>query len=122
MNQVIGLLDSYAYRPMVWGVFVERVRARASGGTSNETKVAESVAAARTCLTALDALVSCDPFLIGPELTLADLHALPILLYLSLAEEGRVLLAEHRALGQWLAMMRSRASVERTKSRYEAAR
>lgn len=25
MNQFISLLDSYAYRPMVWGVFVQRV-------------------------------------------------------------------------------------------------
>jgi glutathione S-transferase len=26
VNQIVGLLDSYAYRPLVWGVFVERVR------------------------------------------------------------------------------------------------
>jgi glutathione S-transferase len=121
MNQVLGLLDAYAYRPMVWGVFVERVRIPASGGTSNEKAVAESLTAARTCLAALCALVSCDPFFLGPKLTLADLHALPILLYFSLAAEGRQLLAGHRALEQWLAMMRSRTSVERTKSRYELA-
>ncbi|HEY6965961.1 MAG TPA: glutathione S-transferase family protein [Burkholderiales bacterium] len=122
INQIAGLLDAYAYRPMVWGVFVERVRIPASGGASNEKTVAESLAAARTCLAALDALVGCEPFLLGPKLTLADLHALPILLYFSLAAEGRQLLAGHRALEQWLAMMRSRASVERTRSRYELAR
>src|SRR5262249_7248917 len=33
MAQIIGLLDSYAYRPMVWGVFVQRVSIPLRGGT-----------------------------------------------------------------------------------------
>jgi len=120
MNQVMSMLDSYAYRPMVWGVFVERVRLPHSGGVSNEATVAQSLAAARTCLSALAALVACKPFLVGPGLTLADLHAFPILAYLSLAPEGWQLLAEYPALERWLAMMKSRPSVLRTTSRFES--
>jgi len=98
---------------------VERVRIPMSGGKPDETKIAESMAVAATCLKALDALASAAPFLVGPHITLADLHALPILLYFSLAEEGRHLLAQYPTIEQWLAMMRSRPSVERTRSRYE---
>ncbi len=119
MHQVLSLLDAYAYRPMVWGVFVERVRIPMSGGKPDETKIAESMAMAATCLTALDALVSVDPFLVGPHVTLADLHAFPILLYFSLADEGRQLLTQYPTIERWFAMMRSRPSVERTRSRYE---
>src|SRR5215468_9647910 len=30
-NQIISILDNYGYRPMVWDIFVERVRAPAQG-------------------------------------------------------------------------------------------
>jgi glutathione S-transferase len=49
------------------------------------------------------------------------LHALPILAYFSLAAEGRQLLADFPVLDQWLNKMKSRPSVQRTKSRYESA-
>jgi glutathione S-transferase len=120
MNQVIGVLDAYAYRPMVWGVFVERVRLPLSGAVPDELKIAQALAASRTCLAALTAITECRPFLLGEALTLADLHAFPILAYFALAPEGQVLLAEYPALNTWLAMMKSRPSVQRTKSRYEA--
>jgi glutathione S-transferase len=120
MNQIVGILDSYAYRPMVWGVFVERISRPLSGGVPDEAKIAQSLAAARTCLSALDPITECRPFLLGPSLTLADLHAFPILAYFSLAAEGRQLLAQNPLLEQWLDLMKSRQSVQRTKSRYES--
>jgi len=116
----VSILDSYAYRPMVWGVFVERVLLPLSGGVPDEAKIAQALGAARTCLSALAAISECRPFLIGPSLTLADLHAYPILAYFSLAAEGRQLLAEYPVLDQWLSMLKSRPSVQRTKSRYES--
>ena len=118
-NQVVGLLDSYAYRPMVWGVFVERMRAPTSGRAPNEAKIAEALEAARSCLIALDDLVRCAPFLLGPQVTLADLHAFPMLRYFSLAPEGQDALARHSALLDWMNMMCLRPSVQRTMSQYE---
>lgn len=120
MNQIVGLLDSYAYRPMVWGVFVERVRIPLNGGRADEAKITESISAAKTCLHALTALASCSPYFLGRELTLADLHAFPILQYFSLAPEGRGLLVESPALAQWLVSMRLRPSARRTITKYEA--
>jgi glutathione S-transferase len=121
LNQIIGLLDSYAYQPMVWGLFLERVRIPLTGAQPNEDLIRQSVVAARTCFGALANLTVCDPYLLGPTLTLADLHAFPIVQYLSLAPEGRQLLDEHPALAGWRAAMLSRASVQRTKSSYEVS-
>jgi glutathione S-transferase len=75
MNQVIGLLDSYAYRPMVWGVFVQRIRVPVSGGTPDESQIATSLQASATCVDALEGLLGSAPFLAGEALSLADLHA-----------------------------------------------
>src|SRR5262245_37630237 len=84
MNQIIGVLDSYAYRPMVWGIFVERIRVRESGGQSDEARIATAVASSETCLAALDEIAQCAPYLVSHDVTLADLHAYPMLRYLEL--------------------------------------
>lgn len=121
MNQVIGLLDAYAYRPMVWGVFVQRVRIPLSGGASNETEIASSLQSAATCLKALEALLGPSSFMAGECVSLADLHAFPILRYFGLAPEGYALLQSHGKLRSWYEAMLARPSVSRTATRYELA-
>jgi glutathione S-transferase len=121
MNQIIGVLDAYAYRPMVWGVVVPRMRSQ-PGERPDEAKIAEATAAAAHALDALDALTSCAPYLLGQDLTLADLHAWPMLSCFAFAPEGAALLAQHAALQRWLHAMRQRPSVQRTRSVFDAPR
>jgi glutathione S-transferase len=118
-TQIVGVLDSYAYRPMVWGVFVERMRAAASGRAPNETRIAESLEAAATSLAALTELARFEPFLLGRDIGLADLHAYPMLRYLTLAPEGSATLGTFSELQAWMEMMCTRPSVQRTTGRYE---
>jgi glutathione S-transferase len=120
MNQVISLLDSYAYRPMVWGVFVQRVRIPMNGGTANETEIANSLQAAATCLMALNGMLKSSPFLAGEQLSLADLHAFPMLRYYCLAPEGKASLKSHMALLRWYETMLLRESVQDTITVYES--
>ena len=120
MNQVIGLLDAYGYRPMVWDVFVQRVRIPLQGGVADEDRVAHGLRDAAKCLQALEDVVTPEPYLVGDMLSLADLHAYPMLRYLALAPEGQALLqAQHPRLWAWLEMMSQRASVQRTRGRFE---
>jgi glutathione S-transferase len=121
MNQTISVLDSYAYRPMVWGVFVERVRKPMTGGNPDERAIADSLAAAETCLAVLDQPAGGSRFLLGDELTLADLHAYPMLRYLALAPEGNELVRKFASLHAWFERMHARPSVTRTRSKYEVA-
>ena len=121
MNQVIGIVDSYAYRPMVWGVFAARVVAPRAGTSVNETIVAEALAKSRTCCLALEAILGGNRYFTGSELTLADLHALPILLYFSLTPDGAAVFATHPRLRAWLDNVAARPSVQRTKGKFELA-
>jgi glutathione S-transferase len=114
MNQIIGVLDSYAYRAMVWGVFVARMRTPRSGPAPDEGRLGEALAASAACLDALDELIDGRPHLLGPALTLADLQAYPVLWVLSLAPEGAALLARRATLQRWLDTMAARPSVQRT--------
>jgi glutathione S-transferase len=101
MTQIIGLLDCYGYRPMVWDVYVERVSRPKDGKVSDEALIGAGVEKSRTCLAALAKLKSSGDWLLGSGLTLADLHAAPMFAYFVKAPEGRELLAEQPALSRW---------------------
>ena len=119
MSQIIGLLDAYAYRAMVWDVFVQRVRLPRHGHPTDEHVVASALPKIRTALSALTTLQAESPYLSGASLSLADLHAYPMLKYLSLAPEGQAAIAKQPSLIRWLAALSARPSVQRTVTEYE---
>jgi glutathione S-transferase len=114
MNQILSILDSYAYRPMVWGVFVQRVSLPKRGRAADEDEIRKSLLKAETTLKVLEDMLQPGPFLAGANLTLADLHAYPMLRCFSLAPEGQALLQRHASTTRWLEMMQSRRSVMAT--------
>lgn len=120
MTQLIGILDSYAYRTMVWDIFVERSRGVSEEGTPDEAKIAAAVPNAARCFEAIGDLMAGAPFLAGDRLTLADLHAVPIVAYLRLTPEGRTLIEAAPQIGRWWTGMASRPSVMATRFRLEA--
>jgi glutathione S-transferase len=120
MNQIIGLLDAYAYRSMVWGVFVQRVRVPLQGGVANEAEIVDALSVAATCLKAMEGLLEGHSFLAGESLSLADLHALPMLRYFCLAPEGYAMFKPHTGLLRWYKAMLTRHSVVHTMTQYEA--
>ncbi len=114
MNQAIGILDSYAYRPMVWDVYVQRSVVPASGGSADEEQIAAALPRIRAVLEELDRLGEGKTFLLADELSLADLHAYPMLRYLVETPEGRELLDRFPRLSEWLQNMAIRPSVRAT--------
>ncbi|UVC13666.1 glutathione S-transferase family protein [Mesorhizobium onobrychidis] len=107
MNQIIGMLDAYAYRAMVWDVAVERLEKEAP----DETLIADGLRRASTALRALSSLKAPGPWLMGNQLTLADLHAAPIIGYFVKVTEGQNLLAEFADIHDWWTRIAGRASV-----------
>src|SRR5262249_2899885 len=78
MDQMIGIIDFYAYPSIITKIVMQRVVAPMLGGTC-DVKVAESgLENARLSLQEFDRLSGSAPFLVGDELTLADLHLAPI--------------------------------------------
>ncbi|WP_309086657.1 glutathione S-transferase family protein [Chelativorans sp.] len=114
MTQVIGLLDAYAYRTLVWDIYVERVSNPKKGKPTDESKVAAALGKAATCLETLSRLKPGGAWLCGERLTLADLHAAPIFAYFMRTEEGQVLLNEHPDLASWWAKIAARPSFAAT--------
>ncbi|MER9216297.1 glutathione S-transferase family protein [Mesorhizobium sp. M0663] len=106
LNQITGLLDAYAYRTMVWDVAVERLEKT----PPDDAVIANGLRQARTALQALSSLKAEGPWLLGTDLTLADLHAAPIIGYFVKVAEGQALLAEFADIRDWYARITQRAS------------
>ncbi|MEP1773759.1 MAG: glutathione S-transferase family protein [Nitratireductor sp.] len=114
MNQIVGLLDAYAYRALVWGVYVERVSKPEQGKTPDEALIAAALETARTCLSTLTRLQDGRAFLAGDRLSLAGLYAAPMLAYFVRAPEGAALLADYPALGRWWTGLTARPAFRAT--------
>ena len=114
MNQIIGMLDSYCYRPMIWEVYVQRIVVPAGGGKTDEAGIAEALARLRLVLEQLDQWRGEHSFLVGQALSLADLHLYPMLSYFSETQEGIAMLDTFPRLQQWMRLMQLRDSVRAT--------
>ena len=106
MNQIIGMLDAYAYRSMVWDVAVERLEKDAP----DETLIANGLSQARKALQTLASLKAPGPWFLGDQLTLADLHAAPIISYFIKVTEGQKLLAGFPEIKAWWDRIAARPS------------
>ena len=116
MTQVMRIMDGYGYPAMIWTVFVMLARGREQGRLPLEEGLLQS----RLVLRTLDRLMPAGAgYLVGDTLTLADTHALPMLVYFAQTEPGAAMLAEFPRLADWLAGMRARPSVAATRSPLE---
>ena len=114
MNQIIGMLDSYTYRPMVWDIYVQRIVVAGSGGKADEELVAAALPICHQVLERLDLWRGDDDFLVGNALSLADLHAYPMLRYFIETEEGAAMMKSFPRLSEWLTQMQARPSARAT--------
>ena len=116
MNQVLSILDNYVYPHLVWDIYVERI-VNARNGTADELKIAAAIPVVSHALTSISAILSNGPWLLGGQISLADLHAATMLSLASNAPECKMLLLEHPTLEDWLARMEARPSMQRTAER-----
>ena len=114
MDQIIGVVDSYGYWPLVRQVFSHRVFRPAIGQPADEAEIGRGLAGAAKVLAALEALAAPDAFLVGPDLSLADLHLGAMIAYFAAAPEGSALLHNHPRLASWWLHLNRRPSFAAT--------
>jgi glutathione S-transferase len=101
MDQVIAVIDSYAYWPMVRQVSSHGFFRPFFGEPSSREEVDLGLEAARKALSFLDRVAGEGEVLTGRDITLADFHLAPMIDYFVRAEEGKAALAPHLALRRW---------------------
>jgi glutathione S-transferase len=110
MQQVIGIIDSYGYRPMVRQVFAHVVFRPREGGVGEPGKIAAGLEGSARVLAALEALAG-DEWLVGERVSLADLHLGPMMAYFVAAPQGAAMLVGYPRLSDWWGRMRVRPAM-----------
>jgi glutathione S-transferase len=113
MAQIISIIDSYGYVPMVRQVAGERVFAPLRGRKPDEALIRTGLEASRRVLDALETIVPGDaPIAGGKVWSLADFHLAPMMTYFTTAPEGEEVLTHHAKLSAWWQVARERKSVQ----------
>ena len=100
MDQVIGIVDAYAYWPLVRQVYAHAVVRPAAGEAGDPAVVAEGLAAAGPVLDMLEEIAA-EGAVLGAERTLACAHLAPVLAAFGAAPDGAPMLRTRPALAQW---------------------
>jgi glutathione S-transferase len=114
MQQVIAVVDSYAYGSMISAIVIQRVVMPMVGGTTDETIIAAALPTAIVSLQALEDLLGDQAYLAGAELSLADLHLAPVMAYYTATPEGQGLMPGYPGLARWWAAISARPSMVKT--------
>jgi glutathione S-transferase len=112
MAQVISIIDSYGYVPMVRQVYAQRVFIPAIGNTPDEAMIQQGLEASHRALAAIEALAPAPLSIIGGEgWSLADIHLAPMIAYFVAAPEGAEALKRYPKLSAWWENGRIRPSL-----------
>lgn len=114
MAQTIGVLDSYAYRALVWDVFVEVIAKPQEGEATDRSRVEAGMKIAAVVTQLLDRQLQHSKHLAGDGVSLADVHAWPIFDYFRQTPEGRDLIGGHDKLLAWTNAMAAREAAKAT--------
>jgi glutathione S-transferase len=114
MDQIIGVVDSYGYWPMVRQVFVHGFFRRNQGQSDGAEELKRGLEASAKVLAAIEALAASDTFLTGPELSLSDLHFAAMTAYFTAAPEGAEMIGSHARIAKWWGHVSKRPSLKQT--------
>ena len=101
MDQVIAVIDAYAYWPMVRQVSSHAFFRPLVGEPSIREEIDSGLEESRKVLSFLDRVAGEGEVLTGRDFTLADCHLAPMMDYFVRAEEGKAALSPHIALRRW---------------------
>ena len=110
MQQVIGIVDSYAYPVLIRNVFSNAVFRPLQGLSGDPAALRDGLSESCAVLRALDDIAAEGEVLNRRFVTLADFHLIPMIDYFRLVPEGAALLADQPALSAWWNGVKGRPS------------
>ncbi|NJO11649.1 MAG: glutathione S-transferase family protein [Leptolyngbyaceae cyanobacterium SL_1_1] len=113
MRQVMSIVDSYLYTPVIGSIVIQRLIVPSQGGKTDEAKVKAAVEPAKKAINAIEALTAGNPDLLGDRLSIADFYLIPIFVYLSKTPEFDPVMAQAPKLKAWWSAVKELPSVKK---------
>ena len=114
MVQIICIADNYTYGPTVGTLVIQRLVTPTMGGTPDENAITAALPNVEKAMAALNDLVGGNAYLAGANLSLADLHLIPIFAYFTQTPESGAILDKNANLKRWWDAVSGRDSVAKT--------
>lgn len=115
MAQIIALLDAYLSNEIRMGYVTEAIIKPKIGVSSDLDKMKVAQQAITKGLAALaDCCSGENEYSVGNKLSLADLHAAPLIDFLDTTADGKALINEQPILREWWSTMSERSSIKAT--------
>lgn len=118
MDQVIGIIDSFAYGQIVGKLVWQRIVTPMVGGTPDDGIVKESLPHIALCLSEFERILADAPWFGGDGISLADIHLAPIFAYMTSTPESADLMKPRQRLGAWWQRMSARESMTKTQPKF----
>ncbi len=116
MDQLMGINDWYFFPKFTSIAVWERViKPQVTGQPADPAVIERSMPMGRVCIRQLANIMEDGPYLTGETLTLADIHWMPQIYYLSKTPEGDELLGERKTILPWLNRMTARPAMKGTR-------
>jgi len=113
MSQIANIVDWYVMPSISVRIVAERFFSmRFWNRPTDDAIIAQAVPEARTCIRALESLKGDGAYMVGDDVTIADLMLAPHLAYFAMVPEGEML--KESSLSEWLDRMASRPSMQAT--------
>ena len=114
MTQIISILDNYTYPCTIGDLLIQRVIVPMLGGEADEGIITAALPEIEKNMNTLEQLCGDSTYLVGNQLTLADLHLVPIYEYFQSMPESAAILENTPGLRAWWDMIKDRESVQKT--------
>lgn len=101
MRQIMAIIDNHLYPAAILSIVIQRLIVPSQGGKTDEDKVKNAVAPAKTAVEAIESLTVGSPYLLGSEVSIADFYLIPVFTYLSLTPEFDSIIAQAPKLRTW---------------------
>jgi glutathione S-transferase len=100
MRQVMGIVDNYLY-PNVITIVMQRSIVPSQGGQTDLSAVNKAIEPLKIAIDAIETLTTCDLYLLGSSVSIADFYLAPIFGYLAQTPEFAVTVAQAPKLQVW---------------------
>jgi len=120
MTQIIGILDAYLSEPARMGFASELLVKPLMGFSPDADRAAQAEIAIENSFAAICECMEPGDYLVGDKLSLADLHAVPMIDYIDLTPGGDALIAKQPKLHEWWSGIKTRPSVVDTQPNLSA--
>ncbi len=114
MTQIISILDGYTYPCVVGDLVIQRLVMPMLGNEPDEAVISAALPEIAKCMKTLEDLRGDNAFLASDQVTLADIHLVPIFDYFQSTPESEALRATTPGLHAWWEEISGRASVQNT--------